>query len=146
MKHYQLPNITNFHERYFIINPTEYSGENANDILNTILEGFEMWNTDINSYKSWVDTAYDPNAISSSLSEDDRTMSKYKEEMEKLFAGEKIEKLYFDNILIRDDWAAIHYRYRKFNKTTNELTSFGDRMEFFKFERKKGDLKIVKIQ
>ena len=143
MKYYQLPITTNLKEKYFIINPTEYSGENANDILNTILEGFEKWNTDINSYKSWVDTAYDSNAISSSLSEVDRTMTIYKEEMETLFAQEKIEKLYFDNILTRDDWAAIHYRYRRFNKTTNELTSFGDRMEFFKFERKNGALKIT---
>ena len=36
-------------------------------------------------------------------------MTEYKQEIETRFRQEKIEKLYFDNILIRDDWAALHY-------------------------------------
>ena len=49
---------------------------------------------------------------------------------------------YFDNILIRDNWAALHYRYRSENKQTNEKY-VGDRMQFLKFELKEGGYKIV---
>ena len=69
-------------------------------------------------------------------------MTKYKEEITTLFSKEEIKKLYFDNILIRDNWAGIHYRFRSRNLETNEK-NVGDRMEFFKFEQKDGALKIV---
>ena len=115
------------------MNPTEYRDDNANEILEIILNGFEKWNTDYNSYKDWVDSNYASNAKSSSLDERDRTLEEYKEEIETLFSQEKIEKLYFDNILIRDNWAALHYRYRRKTKASGEI-SFGDRMQFLKFD------------
>ena len=68
-------------------------------------------------------------------------MTKYKEEITALFSKVEIKKLYFDNILIRDNWAGIHYRLRS-RLETNEK-NVGDRMEFFKFEQKDGSLKIV---
>ena len=69
-------------------------------------------------------------------------MSEYKEEMKALVEKENIKKIYFDNILIRDNWAALHYRYTNENLTTKEITA-GDRMQFLKFEQKGDDLKIV---
>ncbi len=59
-------------------------------------------------------------------------MTQYKEEITELFKNETITKLYFDNILIRENWTAIHYRYRSFHKKDITI-NFGDRMEFFKF-------------
>ena len=35
-------------------------------------------------------------------------MTEYKQEIETLFGQEKIEKLYFDNILIRDNCVSLH--------------------------------------
>ena len=69
-------------------------------------------------------------------------MDVYKKEIEELFSKEKIEKLYFDNILIRENWAGLHYRYRRENLTNHEI-SIGDRMQFLKFEEKEGTLKIT---
>ena len=69
----------------------------------------------IEDYINFVDEAYTSNASSSSLDERDRTMDEYKGEIRTLFNTKKIEKLYFDNILIRENWAALHYRFR--NKT-----------------------------
>ena len=43
-------------------------------------------------------------------------MTQYKEEITELFKRETITKLYFDNILIRENWTAIHYRFRSFHK------------------------------
>ena len=70
-------------------------------------------------------------------------MTQYKEQITELFANEEITKLYFDNFLIRDNWAAIHYRFRSVNQK-NTKTRVGDKMEFFKFEEKDGAKKIVK--
>lgn len=69
-------------------------------------------------------------------------MSKYKEEMEDLTTTYNIEKLYFDHILIRDNWAGIHYRYRMENKQTRVKT-VGDRMQFLQFEEISSNLKII---
>ena len=65
-------------------------------------------------------------------------MDEYKKEMEELCNEKTITKLRFDNVLIREDWAAIHYRYRIENENY-----VGDRMQFLKFQEKDGALKIV---
>ena len=139
IKNYIIPDSNDLKVKYKIENPTEYIDDNAENILNIILSGFESWNSGITSYLEWVDNNYDSNAISSSLDENDRTMNEYKGNMTELFNREKIEKLYFDNILIRDNWAGLHYRYRKKNQD-NEVIDFGDRMEFLHFNN---ELKIT---
>ena len=74
----------------------------------------------------------------------DRNLTLYKEEMKKLFDTYEIKKKYFDNILIRENWTALHYRYTRENKTdTKEDIYVGDRMQFLKFEKKDDGLKIV---
>ena len=69
-------------------------------------------------------------------------MKNYKDAMRKLIENKKIIKLYFDNILIRENWAALHYRYRREDKASKEK-SVGDRMQFLKLEVKNDVLKIV---
>ena len=142
IQNYVIPTTSNLKEKYIIKYPTEYRDTNAEDILQIILEGFDRWNNGILSYLPWVDSVYDTNAKSSSLDERERTMDEYKTEIEELFSKEVIEKLYFDNILIRENWAGLHYRYRREIKETHEK-SFGDRMQFLKFEEKEGVLKIT---
>ena len=69
-------------------------------------------------------------------------MTLYKQEITELFENYTITKLYFDNVLIRDNWAALHYRYRRADKK-NTNAYVGDRMEFYKLEQKENRLKIV---
>ena len=142
MLKYELPETDNLKEKYLIQNPTKFIDDNAEDILNIIFEGFDNWNKGIDQYLNWVDTGYDENAKSSGLNEKERTMTEYKNEMKALVEKEKITKIYFDNVLIRDNWAALHYRYTKENLETKEMYA-GDRMQFLKFEEKEGSLKIV---
>ena len=113
-------------EKYPIKYKTSYIDENSNDILKIILEGFDSWNKGISYYIDFVEKNYHENATSSSLDERKRTMEQYKNEIKELFDKEFIEKLYFDNILIRENWA-LHYRYRKEDKSNKEK-SVGDRM------------------
>ena len=142
MLKYEIPETDNLKEKYLIKNPTTFIDDNAEDILNIIFEGFDNWNKGIDQYLDWVDTGYDENAKSSGLDEKERTMTEYKNQMKALVEKEKITKIYFDNILIRDNWAALHYRYTKENLETKEMYA-GDRMQFLKFEEKEGNLKIV---
>jgi hypothetical protein len=139
---YELPETDDLKLKYIIKNPTKYIDENAEDILNIILTGFDKWNEGIQQYLEWVDTAYDEKATSSSLDERNRTLAEYKKEMEELTKTHTIKKLFFDNVLIRDNWAALHYRYTNYN-SEDKSTYAGDRMQFLKFEQKSDNLKIV---
>ena len=134
---YQIPSNGDLKSKYQIKYTTTYTAEEEKK-LEIILEGFDNWNKGIEAYKTWVDKAYDKNAKSSGLNEIERTMDEYKEEMEQLCNEKTIKKLKFDNVLIREDWAAIHYRYR-----IEEQNYVGDRMQFLKFQEKDGALKIV---
>ena len=121
-------------KKYFIKYETE--NDDPGDVIrDIILEGFDSWNKGITDYISWVDKYFDTNA-KSKYGDRERDMTKYKEEITELFQNEKITKLYFDNFLIRDNWAAIHYRFRSVD-IKNTKIRVGDRMEFFKFEGSK---------
>ena len=87
-----------------------------------------------------MENNFDVDATSFSLTEQTRTRTVYLNEIKELFDEEEIKKLYFDNVLIRENWAAIHYRYRSRGKKSFKVR-VGDRMEFFKFN---SDLKIFR--
>ena len=140
---YFIPKSDDLKVKYIIKNPTVYIDTNAKDILEILLNGFDSWNKGIESFKEWINEAYDSNAISSSLEQKDRTMEEYKNNLTELFKTQTIEKLYFENILIRDNWAALHYRFRNKTVGNDEKIDTGDRMEFFKFEEIEGKLKIT---
>jgi len=143
VKNYRIPSDeTDLKKKYPIKYNTTYSDENADEILNIILQGFDAWNTGIDNYTDFVDKYYDPNANSSSLNGTDRNMTAYKEDMKDLFNKYEIKKKYFDNILIRENWAALHYRYTRENKANPGDIYVGDRMQFLKFD-KKGDRLII---
>lgn len=145
VQNYQIPsNETDLKKKYPIKYKTEYIDDNAEDILKIILEGFDAWNKGIDDYKVWVTNNYDSTANSSSLDERDRTRDEYIKEIEELCNNNEIKKKYFDNILIRGNWAALHYRYTREPKPlTGENIYVGDRMQFLKFEEKNGVLKIA---
>ena len=139
---YQIPTTDNLTEKYNITYPTKYLDENADDIFQILLKGFDEWNEGASNYIQWVNEYFAENATSSSLDERVRNMDQYKSEINERFQKEKITKLYFDNVLIRENWAALHYRFRTENlKSTNKTV--GDRMEFYKFQEIEGNLKIV---
>lgn len=68
-------------------------------------------------------------------------MSEYRRAMRALVKKENIKKLYFDNILIRDNWAALHYRYTSEDLKTG-VKRCGDRMQFLHFSNNKNGVKI----
>ena len=71
--------------------------------------------------------------LSYDINGEERNMKTYKDAMIQFVEDKKVIKLYFDNILIRDNWAALHYRYR-FEYRANNEKYVGDRMQFLKFK------------
>ena len=132
--------ITDLTEKYFVKFTTDNEDE-GNIIRDIILEGFDSWNKGLTEYLAWVDDNFATYATSK-YGDNERDIDKYKEEITKLFESETITKLYFDNFLIRDNWAAIHYRFRSLDKINTKIR-VGDRMEFFKFEGTGTTKKIV---
>ena len=144
LMNYQIPSNGNLTQRYPILYPTEYlDKEKADKFINIILEGFDKWNTDIDNYISWLDKGYTEDALSYGLEGEERNIKTYKDAMRKLVDDKDIKKLYADNILVRDDWAAVHYRYRMENRGTGEKY-VGDRMQFLKFREENNNYKIEK--
>ena len=141
--HYQIPTTGTLREKYPILYPVEYlDNVQANKYIDIILEGFDKWNTGIDDYITWIDQGYTNNATSYGLNREQRKIKNYKEAMKQLDETYEIKKLYFDNILIRDNWAALHYRYRRVNRADN-TAYVGDRMQFLKFvEEEGGNYKI----
>ena len=71
-------------------------------------------------------------------------MEEYKTEMRTLAREQDIKKLYFYNILVRDDWAAIHYQFITKYATTNKK-DFGDRMEFLNLKKKEVIIRLERV-
>ena len=142
MLNYEFPDTDDLQQKYPIIYPTKIQDKTAKDILNIILKGFDSWNQGIDSYIKWTYEGYDSEATSTHGDNNTRTMTEYRLAMRTLVEKEKIKKLYFDNILIRDNWAALHYRYTSEDLSTG-IKKCGDIMQFLKFEKKDNVLKIV---
>ena len=101
-----------------------------------------MHRGEANDYLNWIESNYISDAVSYGLDGTARTKEQYKDAMSQLPTSQKIEKLYFDNILIRDNWAALHYRYR--SKVSTNGKTVGDRMQFLKFKEEGSVYKIEK--
>ena len=140
MLNYQLPSTNVLKDKYIVKYPSTYNEDYANTLINIILQGFESWNTGITAYETWLNSNFDTNAVFCGLEKVNRTMNVYKQEIEELFLKNDIKKIYFDNILIRDKWAALHYR---FTNTTSGKKTVGDRMEFLQFEKQGDNWKII---
>ena len=112
LMNYQIPDIQNLTEKYPILYSTEYlDKEKAKKFIEIILEGFDKWNTDVETYIEWLNKGYTEDAFSYGISGEKRNVNDYKTAMRKLASEQEIKKLYFYNILVRDDWAAIHYQF-----------------------------------
>jgi hypothetical protein len=139
LMNYQVPTTGTLREKYPILYPVEYlETEKANKFIDIIMEGFDKWNTGIDEYINWLTKGYTSDAKSYGLNGEERNMKTYGDAMKALVSEKKIIKLYFDNILIRDNWAAIHYRYRSIMIESGEK-DVGDRMQFLKFKEEENN-------
>ena len=144
LMNYQVPSSGTLRERYPILYPTDYlDKEKADKFIEIILTGFDKWNSDIDNYISWIDEVYTSNASITVTDGTEKNIKTYKDYVKTDATDKKIIKLYADNILVRDDWAAIHYRYR-YEYLESKEKYVGDKMQFFKFIKEGTGYKIEK--
>ena len=70
------------------------------------------------------------------------TLDEYKAQVKESLTDTDIKRIYFDNMLISGDWAAIHYRIVS-ESLSDHSKEAGSVMQFLHFEELDGSLKIV---
>lgn len=128
---YVIPTTDDLAVKYPIKNPTTDHSDNATAIKNSILKDFDAWNQGADKWSTEADSFYSTNATIEGKS-GVMSLAEYKDSVKKAEKTTNVKKLYFDNILISGDWAAIHYRYTSENLETKEKAA-GDSMQFIHF-------------
>ena len=139
---YKITDFPELEKKYPVKNPTPDKGKFGKEIRDIIFKGIDSWNHNLDEWTKWVNDVYTNDADIQSLIYKKRTVSEYIDEMKELCKTNKIRKLFFDNIMIDDTWAAIHYRYTKEDLSKEGDIYVGDRMLFLKFIETENGLKI----
>ena len=88
-----------------------------------------------------MDSYYDEGAVCN-VNDEDISLEEYKHHLRNEAETVQKTRIYFDNMLIRDNWAAIHYRTVDTNLETGEKTD-GDHMQFLEYEISGDDVKVI---
>ncbi len=101
-------------------------------IQNRLLNGFENWNRGFDAWKAWGDILYTP-ASMYNVHGVRLTLPEYQLAMQLTLRNNDIQMGAFRNMIVNDDWVAIHYDITTINRETGE-TKPGSVMEFVQFE------------
>ena len=127
--------------KYPVINRTPVDTELEKNIENRLLTGFENWNRGYDAWKAWGDILNTPDSIYN-VHGARMTLKEYQDTKDVLLKQTDIRMGDFHNMLIRDNWAAIHYRTVDTNLETGEKTD-GDHMQFLEYEISGDDVKVI---
>ncbi len=138
---YQIPMTENLIEKYPVMYQTPDNSEYADEIRTAILCDFENWNKGIEAWSSWADTYYDKNL---KYITDNGTFSleTFKEKVALDAKDSRVRRVYFDNLLISGDWAAIRYKIVTTDNATDAETA-GDVMQFLHFKKTDSGVKVI---
>ena len=118
-------------EKFPVIYPTPVDTDMEKKIQNRLLNGFENWNRGFDAWKEWGDVLYTDASIYN-VHAVKLTLANYQMAMMGTLKRNKILMGDFMNMLIVDDWTAIHYKIATENPATGEFYP-GSVMEFVKF-------------
>lgn len=128
---YTIPETTDLTAKYPVINPTSVDDQMGKKIQAAILQDFDNWNQGAEAWGNWADSYYTKDYQSHGRDED-MGLEDYKSFVKGDAEKTEDKRLFFDNMLISGDWAAIHYRVTNTDKATNEKST-GDVMQFLHF-------------
>lgn len=128
---YEIPDTDDLSVKYPVKNPTTANSDKADVIKDAILKDFDAYNQGMDGYASAVQELFTDDAVIT-VSGDRYDKAGYIDFEKNKAETVKTTKLYFDNMLISGDWAAIHYRVVTEDTNTGERKA-GDKMEFFRF-------------
>lgn len=143
VKNYTLPETKDLTQKYMVKYPTTLSGEQAEKMKEAILQDFEQYNQGYDAWSTWADQLYAKD-LNYNTKRESLTLETLKKSTKESFGKIRTTKLYFDSMLIRDDWAAIHYRVVEEDLATGEKTP-DDRMEFLHFRNENGKWVVFEV-
>ena len=117
-------------KKFLVVNPTPVTDEMGEKIQNRLLTGFENWNRGFDAWKAWGDILYTKDSIYN-VHGARLTLEQYQAAMNIVLKKTQIDMGQFRNMVICDNWTAIHY---------DIFTHVGDRvipgsvMEFVDFK------------
>ncbi len=111
-------------------------------IKDRLEHGFENWNKGYETWLKWCDTLYEPDAhynIQINSAQKRLTLQEYKD-----ISKENMDKMHlelggFDNMIIKDGWAAIRYTVKITDKATGKTVK-QNTMEFVHFKDNGGKI------
>ena len=124
-----IPDTDDLAVKYPVRNPTSIDDALGEKIRDAILKDFDAWNQGADAWTAWADSYYAADFVSHS-DKQEMTLAEYKEHA--AAQTETVTRLYFENMLISGDWAAIHYRTAITDPATGEKTA-GSVMQFLHF-------------
>ena len=101
-------NTEELSQKFPVVNPTAISDEMGRKIQNRLLSGFENWNRGFDAWKAWGDILYVPESIYN-VHGARLTLAQYQAAMNIVLKRTRIDMGQFRNMIIRDNWTAIHY-------------------------------------
>ena len=117
--------------KFPVANPTAIESGLEKKIQNRILNGFENWNRGFETWKTWGDILYTPDSLYN-VHGVRLTLPEYQQAMNATLQANDIKMGAFRNMIINDNWAAIHYDITTVNRETGDKTD-NSVMEFVEF-------------
>ena len=139
---YEIPKEEDLTKKYPVKNPTTDNSDMAAEIRGALLMDFDEFNKGADEYETWCDGFFAKDAVITAYGEayDREGYARY---VKDTASSTEISKLYFDNMLISGDWAAIHYRTVEKNLATGDREP-DDKIEFFHFVKDGDRVKVDK--
>ncbi len=128
---YEIPDTDDLEAKYPVKNKTTDNSDKADMMRAAILKDFDAYNNGIDVYAMEAQDLFTDDALIT-VSGDKYDKVSYIDLEKTKAEATKTTKLYFDNMLISGDWAAIHYRVTNEDAATGEKEA-ADKMEFFRF-------------
>lgn len=119
-------------KKFPVLNPTPVCTQMEKNIQNRLLTGFENWNRGFEAWKAWGDILYTPASLYN-VHAVHLTLTEYQNAMKATLRANDIQMGDFKNMVIVDDWCAIHYEIATIRRDTGEVHP-GSVMEFVRFQ------------
>lgn len=136
-----LPETDDLSIKYPVAHPTPDHSDLADEIRSAILKEFDAFNAGPSVWDAAADEFYAPDAL---YHMDAKTYSleELKAETAAMDEKEKTTRLYFENMLIGGDWAAIHFRGNRTDRESGEKRA-DNGMKFLHFAKTPDGLRVV---
>lgn len=119
-------------QKFPTINPTPVFTQMEKNIQNRLLTGFENWNRGFEAWKAWGEILYTPASLYN-VHAVHLTLTEYQNAMKATLRANDIQMGDFKNMVIVDDWCAIHYEIATISRESGEVHP-GSVMEFVHFK------------